>query len=149
MVEGESIDFAAKYKNWVAIKRMLIYEDTKPEEVAFHLAGIRESMDRKAFEILGIDTQSLDSFLEGALKGIKKSTTSFGIIGEVVSSPDAKAAAEKACAAKPELKKVATVYMIRKAARSLNLDFDVNQEMLASVYKDLKVKKPPGRQKKA
>ncbi|MGH2638311.1 MAG: DUF2666 family protein, partial [Rhabdochlamydiaceae bacterium] len=38
---SEYVDFMVKYKDWISIKRLVIRPDTKPQEIAFALAGIR------------------------------------------------------------------------------------------------------------
>jgi hypothetical protein len=48
----DSIEFLAKYKDWLAVKKISITNDTKPEEIVLQLAGIRQSLDRKAFEMI-------------------------------------------------------------------------------------------------
>jgi hypothetical protein len=47
----DEVTFSAKYKNWISIKKMGIDENTKEPEVAHILASIKETIDRKAFEL--------------------------------------------------------------------------------------------------
>ena len=147
--EKDSIEFLAKYKDWIAIKKMSITEEVKPEEVAFHLASIRQTIDRKAFEILGIDTKELDSFAENVTKGARKGYKALADAVASLSTKEAREAVEKACNSKPELEEVANAYLLRKVVQNLGFDFDVNQEMLAKVYPYLKIPKPLGRKPKA
>ncbi len=147
MGQDESIEFLAKYKDWIAIKKMSIKDDTKPEEVAFHLASIRQSVDRKAFEILGIDVASLDALAEKLLEGARKSYSGLGeAIGKLGDKEVREAVA--AAAKKEELQSVAGAYLLRKIINGLGFDADVNQEMLSKAYPYLKIRKPLGRQKK-
>ncbi len=148
-MESDSIEFSAKYKNWVAIRKMTIHPDTKAEEIAFSLSGIRQSIDKKTFEFLDIDTASLDAYSEKLAGSVKKSIGGFSEALLKFSSPEAKAAIEKACEKKPEHMAFARVYLIRKIAQLLNLDFDVSQEALSKIYPKLKVPKPKGRMPKA
>ncbi|MEM4066442.1 MAG: DUF2666 family protein [Candidatus Micrarchaeaceae archaeon] len=149
MADGkDSIDFIAKYKDWVAIKKMSIFEDTKPEEVAFHLAGIRQRIDVKAFEILGIDIASLDAYAAKLTNGMRKSYANLAEAMQQLGSSEAKAAVSAATKGKPELEQVAAIYLLRKVVQDLGFDFDVSQEMLAKAYPDLKIPKPLGRHKK-
>ncbi len=147
MADG-SIDFSAKYGNWVAIKRMSIVDGTKPEEVAFHLAAIRQSLDRKAFEILGIKTDVLDAYADSVTAEGRKSISNLVQAIQSLSSKEAKAAVEAATKEKPELQEVANVYLLRKVAQNLKYDFDVNQEMLSKIYPNLKMPKQRGRKPK-
>lgn len=148
-MEGvDSIEFSAKWKEWVVIKKASIRDDTKPEEIAFALASIRQTIDRKSFEILGIDINALDSYANSVAGGKRKSYKDLGEVIQALSSKEAKDAVEKSCAGKPELEEVAKTYLFRKVIQTLGFDFDVNQEMLAKVYPNLKLPKPRGRQPK-
>ncbi len=146
--EPDSVDFMAKYRGWIAIKRMSIKEDTKPEEVAFHLAAIRQTVDRKAFEVLGIDTASLDEYASKLTQNARKSYKNLADVLQQLGSAEAKAAAEAAAKGKQELVQVASTYLFRKVVQNLGFDFDVNQEMLSKAYPELKIPKPLGRHKK-
>jgi len=147
--ESDSIEFLAKYREWVAIKKMSISNDVKPEEVAFHLASIRQTIDRKAFEILGIKTSELDAYADKLTNNARKSYKNLAELLPSLGSQEAKAVVENSCKEKPELGEVANAYLFRKVAQNLGFDFDVNQEMLAKVYPYLKIPKPLGRKPKA
>ena len=73
MPENDSVEFLAKYKNWVAVKKIRITEGTVPEEIVLQLSGIRQSVDRKSFEILGIDVEAMDEYATELTKGTRKS----------------------------------------------------------------------------
>ena len=144
----DAIEFSAKYKDWVVIKKATVYEDTKPEEIAFALASIRQTLDKKAFEFLGIDLQSLDSYADGITGGKAKRYNDLAAAIQGLGTPEAKAAVEKAIGEKQELKEIANTYMLRRTIQNLKFDTDMNQEMLAKAYKHLKLPKPPGRKPK-
>ena len=146
--ESDSIDFMAKYGNWIAIKKMSIKSDTKPEEVAFHLAAIRQTIDRKAFEVLGIDTAALDAYAAKLTGSSRKSYSNLSNAIQQLGSAESKAAIESATKGKPELEPVASIYLFRKVVQNIGFDFDVNQEMLSKAYPELKIPKPLGRHKK-
>lgn len=147
-IQSESIDFFAKYKDWTVVKRMTIRPDTKPEEISFHLAGIRQTLDKKAFFFLGIDMQKLDDYATNLTAGKRKSFSDLAESVGKLASAEAKAAVKDACGGKPEHSEIASAYLLRQVAQKLGFDVDVNQLMLSKVYKDLKIKKPLGRQKK-
>jgi len=147
--ERDSIDFLAKYKDWIAIKKMSISDDTKPEEIAFHLASIRQTIDKKAFEVLGINTKQLDELANKITSGARKSYKALAEAIASLGSQEARDIVAKACNGKEELQEVANAYLLRKVVQNLGFDFDVNQEMLAKVYPQLKIPKPLGRKPKA
>ncbi|MGC8628830.1 MAG: DUF2666 family protein [Candidatus Micrarchaeia archaeon] len=147
--DSESIEFYAKYKNWVAVKKITIRDDTKPEEIAMQIASIRQSIDRKAFEILGINTALLDAFAAELTKNMRKSYANLAQALQNLGKQEAKDQISKATNGKPELEDVASAYLLRKVVQNLQFDFDVNQELLEKAYPYLKMPKPPGRKPKA
>ena len=145
----DSIEFTARYKEWLAVKKISIAEGTKPEEVVLQLAGIRQSIDRKAFEILGIDTKLLDAYGTSITSGMRKSYSNLSQVVGLLGKKEAKEQAAKACNGKSELEEIAGIYLFRNVVQKLMFDFDVNQEMLQKAYPNLKLPKPPGRRPKA
>lgn len=139
----------AKYGSWISIKKMSIREGTKPQEIVMHLASIRQNIDRKAFELLGIDVKSLDELAATYTGGKRKSYSALAEVLDNFGKEDAKASIEKACKGKEELKNIANIYLFRSVVKTLGFDFDVNPEILQKAYPELKIPKPPGRQKKA
>ncbi len=148
-MEGtDSIEFSAKWREWVVIKRATIREDTKAEEVVFSLASIRQTIDRKAFELLGVQTGVLDEYATKVSSGRRKSFKDLAEVVQTLGSSEAKEAVSASCTPKPELEEVARTYLLRKTMQSLGFDFDVNQEMLSKIYPSLKLPKPRGRKAK-
>ncbi|MGI0141399.1 MAG: DUF2666 family protein [Candidatus Micrarchaeales archaeon] len=148
MSEGDSVDFMAKYGTWVSIKKMSINQKTTPQEIVMHLASIRQNIDRKAFEMLGIDTKALDEFALTFTAGKRKSFAGLAEALDGFGKGDIKAALEKAANGKEELKKITSIYLFRCIVKNLGFDFDVNPEILQKAYPELKIPKPPGRQRK-
>ncbi len=146
---SDTIEFSAKYRNWVVIKKATVHEDTKPEEVAFALASIRQTLDKKAFEFLGMDLGSLDAYVDTVTSGKAKRYNDLAEAIQALGSPEAKAAVQKAVGANEELKEIAGTYLLRRTIQNLKFDTDMNQEMLAKAYKHLKLPKAPGRKPKA
>ncbi len=149
MPEADSIEFLAKYKNWVAVKKISIADNTKPEEIVLQMSSIRQSVDKKSFEILGIDTAKLDAYAAQLTNGKRKSYGSLAEVIQKLGAPDVKEVVNGATGGKPEMADIAATYLFRKAVQSLTFDFDVNAEMLQKAFPGLKVPKPPGRKPKA
>jgi len=143
----EYVDFAVKYKEWVTIKRMHILPDPKPEEVAFHLAGIRSTIDGKAYGILGIDISSLDAFAESATGTLRKGITSTGEVLSRLGTPEAKKAIENACTNKAVLP-LAKTYLLNRLVVSMNVQTGLTQETMSKLFPNLKAPKFPGRMPK-
>ncbi len=145
----EYVDFLAKYKEWVSIKRMGIRPNTRPEEIVFHLAAIRNTIDAKAFPILGIKTAPLDVEAARLTQGKRKSFASLSEAIAAMSGSESKRAVEEACSEKRELSPIAWEYLLGKVLNSLEYDASINQKTISKIFPDLKVKKPLGRQKKS
>jgi hypothetical protein len=144
---SEYVDFMVKYKDWVAIKRLGIRDQTRPEEIVFHLAGIRNSIDSKAFRMLGIDTEKLDSLALSVSQGRKGNYSVLGDALKELDKREVKAQIEGACK-DGKLAKIAGIYLLNRIMLNLGFDSSINQDMLSKIYPDLKVKLPPGAKKK-
>ncbi len=149
MEENDSIEFLAKYKGWVAVKKIHIDTGTKPEEIAAQLAGIMQSMDRKSFELLGIDTARLDAYAAQLTSGSRKSYSALAQAVQKLGTVEAKESITAATNSKPELAEIAATYLFRKTVQGLSFDFSVGIPMLEKAFPNLKLPKPPGRKPKA
>ncbi len=145
----EYVDFLAKYKDWISIKRLGIRPDTKPEEIVFHMAGIRNTIDMKAFPIMGIRTGVLDEAAGRITSGKRKSFESLGEAITQLGGADAKRAVEESCAERKELAPLSWAYLIGRVLNNLDYDASINQKALSKIFPNLKIKKPLGRQKKS
>jgi hypothetical protein len=146
---SEYIDFMAKYKDWVAIKRMGIRSGTKPEEAVYHLAGIRSTIDTRMYRLLGIDTTVLDKASASITSGMRKSYDSLGEAVKRMGSAEAKSALSASCNGRKELEQIAATYLLGKVITDLKFDSCVNQLILSKVFPELKPPKAPGRMGKA
>ena len=149
MPEGDSIEFLARYKNWLAVKKIHIDEKTAPEEIVLQLSSIRQSVDKKSFELLGIDVAKLDAYAAQLVGGKRKSYGSLAEVIQKLSGSDVKEVVNGSTGGRPELAEIASTYLFRKTVQGLMFDFDVNPEMLQKAFPGLKVPKPPGRKPKA
>ncbi len=140
----EYIDFSAKYQEWVAIKRLGILPTTKPEEIAYHLAGIRSSIDGKMFGILGINVESLDSYASEAAKSLKKGVPSMPEIALIIEKKESKAIIASACPS-ATLAPFAKTYLLNKLITEAGIETSLSQLALSKAFKELKPPKAPGR----
>ncbi|MFH1470115.1 MAG: DUF2666 family protein [Candidatus Micrarchaeota archaeon] len=158
MEEGEIV-FSAKYGNWISIKKMSIDEKTSPAEVAFMLSGVTNTIDRKGFVFLGIDTDIIDAYVEGVVGGKRRS---YGAVAEIFSNLKGaeikeellKAIKQDVAPLPPdktgnpvsweEKLPLAESYFMRSLMKRIGFDFNVNGEVLSKLYPDLKFPKPKG-----
>jgi hypothetical protein len=125
----------AKYKSWVAIKKMAIAPGVQGYEVSGTICAINETLVKKAFDFAQIDLPALDSEAKKLAGGKRKS---YPAIGEAMESlPDrGKSRLENA-------------YLLHALLREFGVRPYAHREMLSKQYPDIKVPKPRGRMPKA
>ncbi|MDE1868907.1 MAG: DUF2666 family protein [Candidatus Micrarchaeota archaeon] len=145
---SEYVDFMVKYKDWISIKRLGIRPDTKPQEIAFALAGIRATADTRSYSILGINTATLDACADSITKGQKKSFDSLAAALSKAGSAEAKRAVDESCQNK-ELTGFASAYLMSKIISNVGYETSISQTAMSKIWKELKPPKPRGRAPKA
>ena len=145
----EYIDFMAKYRDWISIRRLGIRSDTKPEEVAHYLAGVRSTANEKAYSFLQIDTKALDGKAKEMCSGMRKSYSSLATALQKMEGTDAKRAVSESCS--KELAPIAEAYLIGRIMSEVGYESGISQGAMAKAFPGLKMPKAPGlgRKKKA
>jgi hypothetical protein len=139
----DEIAFAAKYKEWISIKKMDIDEKTTPPEVVHMLSGVVESVRRKAFELSGIDEGKIDAYVLGLIKGKRKG---YSTLSEIFGSMKQNEVREAFLSGSSEqLLPIAEAYFMRKLLTSLGYELETSEEMLPKIYPELKLPRPKGR----
>lgn len=139
----EYIDFMVKYRDWIAIRRLGIRPDTKPEEIVHHMAGVRSVIDNKSYLFLGIKTNIIDEYAGRLTSGLRKSYESLGKAIQSMSGGETKSVLEGACENK-ELTPIAETYLLSRVVTNLGFDFSINQSAMAKIFPNLKMPKAPG-----
>ena len=138
----EYIDFMAKYRDWVSIKRIGIRADTRPEEVVHYLAGVRATIDSRSYPMLAIKTQLLDQHAARVCAGMGKS---FASLGQAISKLDAAEAKSAIAESAPkELAPLAKAYLLGKVITSMGFDTGISQQTMSKIFPGLKLTKAPG-----
>lgn len=136
----EFVDFTIHYKDMVAIKRMRIVPDTKPEEVAFTLAGIRRAVNSDRYRVMGIDVDEIREIAKRRTAGSKKRLASVADYGKAIK--DKSILDElKGTYKDPKLENAAKTFLLLEMMESINQPAFITQKQLSRIYKDLKVKK--------
>ncbi len=147
--EGDYIDFMAKYKEWISIKRLAVWPDTKPEEISFHMAGISGVIDSKAPIFLGIDTQKLEALAAKMTEGRKKGYESLSEVISLLGTKEVKGIISDSCGERKEISKLAEACLLGKILKNMGMYSSITQEAMTKIFPDLKIKKPLGRIKKS
>ena len=141
------VDFFANWGKWVSIKKMTILKETKPEEVAIHLASIGDSIDKKIFELFPDDAKAkLSKYIEDISKGKSSKIADLSNVAESLSSKNAKELVDKAVGSSNSC--IGYSYILSSAMKNLGFDYKASLEFIGKAYPELKVKKPPGRKQK-
>lgn len=128
----DSLDFFARYRDWVVARSMAINGSTPPSDVAACLAAVREDVGKRAFIILGIATDSLDAYSEKLIKPLLKGDySSLVSLYKSLGSPEAGSEIDKAAQNLEELKPFAKAYLFRSAANKLGLLWYIPKESKA------------------
>lgn len=141
---SEGISFMAKYGEWISIKKLSIDQNTKPEEVSAHLSSIRIATDRKAPQILGVNTDNLDVYAESVTGNMRKSAANLEKVTNLFAS-EAKKEIDASCNGDASLKEASQTYLFGRMLQNLKIDLEVSPETLMDMFPGLKIPKPKGR----
>ncbi|MDE1871390.1 MAG: DUF2666 family protein [Candidatus Micrarchaeota archaeon] len=142
----EYIDFMAKYRDWISIKRLGIRENTKPEEVVHHLAAIRSTIDSKSYPLLKVNTSMLDQYASKLSANSRRSYSSLSSAIAALDNPETKKVLAESCS--KELAPIAETYLLGRLITDMGFDTSINQRLMSKIYPDLKPPKAPGRKGK-
>ncbi len=118
----DSLDFFARYKDWVVARSISCTESTSPKEVSAYLVDVRDDVALRAFTVLGIDTKSLDAYSERFSRSLSKGDySSLVAVYKTLGSAEAEPEISKAAQGREELKPFAKAYLFRASARRLGL----------------------------
>ncbi|MDD2655603.1 MAG: DUF2666 family protein [Candidatus ainarchaeum sp.] len=129
---GTRISLVSKYKDWVAIKKLFLEPDMQKWEIAGILAGINETLVKKAFDFAGLDKAKLDAKAAALTKGKRKSYQSIGEAVKGIEGTPAEAA-----------------YLYNSILSTFEVLPYANRPMLSKQYPDIKGPKMRGRKPKA
>ncbi len=138
----DEIVFTAKHKDWVVVKKFLIVENTKPEEIALALASADKTMVRKSYEYAGIKPDVIEAYVVGVAKKGRTFSNLSAVFGSL--QPGAvKAALLPACPT-PELYPIAESYFVKRLLEEIGFNPCLEPETLGKVFPHIKVAKPRG-----
>ncbi len=132
MAGTDSIEFFANYDGWIESRNMDITDSTKPSEIAHELATIREAVDKRAFDILGVDTKAIESYAEKFSKSFPRNDyKALPVVYKSLGSAEAVSEILKASKNREELKPFAKVYLLRTTVKKLGLYWYVPTDIKA------------------
>ena len=139
---AEEVAFAARHKDWMVVKKYLIEESSKPEDIALALASIDKTVVRKSYEYAGIKADVVEAYVATVAKKGRTFANLSAIFGSLKPG-EVKAALLPACPT-PEHYPLAESYFVKKLLEEVGYDPCLEPETLAKVYPHLKVPKPRG-----
>jgi hypothetical protein len=129
------IALLAKYKSWVAIKKMSIVTGVEDYEVSGALCAINETLVKKAFDFSQIDLTAIETEAKKLTKGKRKS---YSTIAEAISNLPEKGKSD-----------IENAYLLFSILGEFKVRPYAHREMLSKQYPDIKTPKPRGRMPKA
>ena len=139
----EEVVFNAKYKDWIAVKKLLINEDTKPEEVAAVLSSIQATLIRKAYDFSGINKAIVEELAQKLTAGKRKSYPNLAEVFSSMKPGEFKTALLAACP-DPKYLPIAESYLLCSVLSSLGFAPYLNSATLMETFPELKMPKPKG-----
>lgn len=121
----------AKFKSWIAIKKMGIVPGVQDYEVSATLCAINETLVKKAFDFSQLDLVALDTHAKKLVAGKRKS---YQNVGEAIATLPEKGR-----------KHIENAYLLFAVLREMNVSHYSQREMLMKAHPDVKIPKPRGR----
>ena len=115
-MSDEKIEFLAKYKDWVSVKRLTIDERARPKDIVYILGAIWATIEEKMGRYLveaGVDKSLLDKQAEKIAEELGKRVT-----------VSVRGVDDELC------KEVAKIYVIRKAMELSKWPIQINTKKL-------------------
>ena len=128
---GPRIALAAKYRQWIAIKKLALEDGVEGWEYAGILAGINETLVKKAFDFAGLDQAELDAKAAQLTKAKRKSYQSIAEAIQGIEGPTAE-----------------TAYLYSSILSTFGILPYSNRAMLSKEYTEIKGPKMRGRKPK-
>lgn len=128
---GTRISLIAKFGEWVAIKKLFIEPGMERWEIAGILAGINETLVKKAFDFSGLGKAELDAKAAVLITGKRKSYQSMGEAIRGIEGPPSE-----------------TAYLYNSILSTFGILPYANRSMLSKQYPEIKGPKMRGRKPK-
>ncbi|VVC01156.1 Uncharacterised protein [uncultured archaeon] len=143
MAEEGEVVFTARYKTWMTVKKLSIDEKTTPQEVAAALASAEATMNRKSYELTGINQAAIEAMAEKLSKGKRKSFVSLSEALTALKPTEIKTELLAACPTPAHLP-IAENYLMKCMLDNMGFKTNLDLETLSQVYPEIKVPKPRG-----
>ena len=141
--DKDQIVFIAKHKDWITIKKLLIDEHVKSEDISAAISSIQKTLFTKSFEYAEIDTEKIDDYATEIAEGTKKGINSIGMLFSSLKQPEVKKKLLDACATAKHYP-LAENYFVNAVLENVGYKGYAAHDVLKKVYPDLKIAKPRG-----
>ncbi|MFA5108368.1 MAG: DUF2666 family protein [Candidatus Micrarchaeia archaeon] len=140
---NDQIVFIAKHKDWISIKKLLIDEHVKSEDISLQLALVQKAIGEKSFRYAEIDTAKVDEVAQKYAAGKKKNFASLTEAFGSLKSSELKKELESACKT-PAHYPLAEGYFLKALIEKIGYYTYPDVDILQKVYPELKIPKPRG-----
>jgi len=140
---NDQIVLIAKHKEWISVKKLLIDQYAKNEDVSLILAQIQKAINEKSFSYAGINTEKIDEVVAKYSAGKKKNIASICEAFGAIKTPALKQELLPACET-PAHYPLAEQYFVSKTVQTIGYSAHPDLDILQKVFPNLKIAKPRG-----
>lgn len=137
------VNFTARYKDWMVVKKLSIESNTTPQEVSAILASVEATLSRKSYEFTGINQVKIEELAAKLTGGKRKSYVSLAESLSAMKPAELKAELAAACPSPAHLP-IAENYLLKVMLDSLGFRTNLDMETLSGTFPEIKVAKPRG-----
>ncbi|MFH1306523.1 MAG: DUF2666 family protein [Candidatus Micrarchaeota archaeon] len=142
-MEKDQIVFIAKHKQWISIKKLLIDEYAKSEDISLILSQIQKGANEKSFSYAEINTEKVEEIAGEYAGGARKGFANLAEILKGIKPGELKGKLLPACKT-PQHYPLAEQYFVKCLNEKLGYSPYPTGEILQKVYPKLKIPKPRG-----
>ncbi|MCX8163675.1 MAG: DUF2666 domain-containing protein [Candidatus Micrarchaeota archaeon] len=139
----DQIVFVAKHRDWIVIKKLLIDQHVKNEEIGLILSSIQKSINEKSFSYFEVNYQKIR---EIAKKFVTNKRKGLATVGEIFSSIKGAELKKEllSCCSKEDHYPLAEQLFVLDVLDELGYSPYPNLEVIQKLYPELKIQKPKG-----
>ncbi|MCL5007898.1 MAG: DUF2666 family protein [Candidatus Marsarchaeota archaeon] len=118
---GRYIEFEVRYRGRERSLKLAIDDSTEDKAVSKHLISINDWIDSNVYDIIGIDTASLDRIAAKRSESAEAKSRPFSYLANFISGKDAKAAIVSACKGNDKHVPIARSYLIGRMLSNMGV----------------------------
>src|SRR3989344_3281270 len=135
------VNFSARYKDWMVVKKLSIESNSTPQEVSAILASVEATLSRKSYEFTGINQGIIEALAAKLTGGKRKSYVSLSEALSAMKPTELKTELLLACPT-PKHLPIAENYLLKCMLDALGFRTNLDMETISGTFPEIKVTKP-------